>query len=302
MPEPTLDIIYDLTLVAFHKCISKIETLPTNKEKQKAWDSRCSVLRYLLEPYIYNHMQEKYGLMLSENWKEYIPPKKSQWAYCLVERRPHPNFWFILRNMAWAAPQMSVYIFCSDENESFIRTLLGNKAEHFNIIQAFEGNPPKEQAIQEYNDFYTDYRNYEKIDAEYIMTMQMDVIIRRKLDMRMFQTDYYGNPWAWNSKAPGGGGASVRYIPKMIELCKRFRSDPDSEKCTIPEDGWMNKYILETESTFPHLEMRATVFMESFYIDNPYVVHQSWSFCDSLILDGKESFIEANKKIYSLEI
>lgn len=302
MSEPTLDIIYDLTLVAFQKCISQMETLSTTEEQNKTWDSRCSILRYLLEPYIYNHMQEKYGLMLSENWKDYIPPKKSQWAYCLVERRPHPNFWFILRNMAWAAPQMSVYIFCSDENESFIRTLLGDKAEHFTIIQTFKGNPPREQAIQDYNDFYTDYRNYEKIDAEYIMTMQMDVIIRRKLDMQMFQTDYYGNPWAWKNEDPGGGGATVRYIPKMIELGKKFRPNPDSEKCMIPEDGWINKYILETGSTFPPLDMRATVFMESCYVANPYVVHQAWTFCDLIIIDGKEVFIDVLKGIYSLEI
>jgi hypothetical protein len=38
----------------------------------------------------------------------------------LVEGRIHQNMWFILRNMAWAGPEMAVYIFCSDQNYDYI--------------------------------------------------------------------------------------------------------------------------------------------------------------------------------------
>jgi len=206
-----------------------------------------------------------------------------------VERRPHPNFWYILRNIAWAAPQMSVYIFCSDENEDFIRTLLGDKAEHYNIIRAFQGNPPREKAIQDYNNFYTDYRNYEMMDAKYIMTVQMDIFIRRRLDMQMFMTDYYGNPWAWKQEDPGGGGATVRRVAKMIEICRRWRPDPSID-CPISEDGWINEKIIEC-GTWPEVGIRGTVFMETLLQNNPYVVHQTWSFTDVVLKEGRETFL-----------
>jgi hypothetical protein len=184
---------------------------------------------------------------------------------------------------------MSVYIFCSNENEDFIRTLLGDKAEYYNIIPFFKGNPSREQGVQDYNNFYTNYRSYEMIDAKYIMTVQMDIFIRRKLDMNMFMTDYYGNPWAWNQEDPGGGGATVRRVAKMIEICRRWRPDPTID-CPIPEDGWINEKIKEC-GTWPNKIIRSTTFMETLLHNNPYVVHQTWSFTDVLLKDGKDVFL-----------
>lgn len=285
----SIDVLWDLSLVEHKKILIKMEEAKTQEEKIHIWDKRCHILRYILEPYIYNYLLVTYGPALDKFWKTYTPPKKADNAFVIVERRPHPNFWYILRNIAWAAPQMSVYIFCSDENEDFIRTLLGNKAEHYNIIRAFQGNPPREKAIQDYNNFYTDYRNYEMMDAKYIMTVQMDIFIRRKLDMNMFMTDYYGNPWAWKQEDPGGGGATVRRVAKMIEICRRWRPNPSID-CPISEDGWINEKIIEC-GTWPEVGIRATVFMETLLQNNPYVVHQTWSFTDVVLKEGRETFL-----------
>ena len=285
----SIDVLWDLSLIEHNKIIKQINEAPTMEEKNRIWDKRCHILRYILEPYIYNYLLVNYGPALDRFWQTYKPPKKADNAFCIVERRPHPNFWYILRNIAWAAPQMSVYIFCSNENEDFIRTLLGDKAECYTIIPFFKGNPSREQGVQDYNNFYTDYRNYEMIDAKYIMTVQMDIFIRRKLDMDMFMTDYYGNPWAWNQEDPGGGGATVRRVAKMIEICRRWRPDP-SVPCAIAEDGWINEKIKEC-GTWPDKIIRSTTFMETLLHNNPYVVHQTWSFTDVLLKDGKDVFL-----------
>ena len=282
-------MLWDLSLVEHEKILKKMEAAKTQDEKIHIWDKRCHILRYILEPYVYNYLLVTYGPALDKFWQTYTPPKKADNAFVIVERRPHPNFWYILRNIAWAAPQMSVYIFCSDENEDFIRTLLGDKAEHYNIVRTFQGNPPREKAIQDYNNFYTDYRNYEMMDAKYIMTVQMDIFVRRKLDMNMFMTDYYGNPWAWKQEDPGGGGATVRRVAKMIEICRRWRPDPSID-CPISEDGWINEKIIEC-GTWPHVGIRGTVFMETLLQNNPYVVHQTWSFTDVVLKEGRETFL-----------
>jgi hypothetical protein len=285
----SIDVLWDLSLVEHAKIIKKMEEAQTQEEKTTIWDKRCHILRYILEPYIYNYLLVTYGPALDKFWQTYKPPKKADNAFVIVERRAHPNFWYILRNIAWAGPQMSVYIFCSDENMDFIYTLLGDKAEHFNVIPFFQGNPTRERGVQEYSNFYTDYRSYEMIDAKYIMTVQMDIFIRRRLDMKMFMTDYYGNPWAWKQADPGGGGATVRRLAKMIEICRRWRPDPSID-CPIPEDGWINEKIIEC-GTWPEIGIRATVFMETLLQNNPYVVHQTWSFTDVVLKEGRETFL-----------
>jgi hypothetical protein len=296
----SLDVLWELTVVETVKLLNRLEATDKNK-RNEITSKRCSNLRYLLEPYIYNYLLIKYGSKLEENWKNYMPPKKSSWAYCIVERRPHPNFWYILRAMAWAGPQMSVYIFCSDENEGFIHSLLGEKADNMNIIPYFRGNPDMKTAIQDYNNFYTDYRNYMKIDAEYILTLQMDNIIRKKLDMRMFTTDYYGSPWSWDQDEPGGGGATVRRVEKMVEICRMHRPDPDNTQCEIAEDGWISQKIKKS-GIFPSIEFRGKILMESLLTEDPFIIHQTWTFMDGLIIEGKQNFLEICYGIIKMEI
>jgi hypothetical protein len=296
----SIDVLWDLSFVEHVKVIQKMEKAETKEEKEKIWNDRCHILRYILEPYVYNYLHVTYGPSLDKFWQTYIPPKKADNAFCIVERRPHPNFWYILRNIAWAGPQMSVYIFCSNENIDFIRTLLGDKAEHYNIVEFFDGNCEREKAIQDYNNFYTDYRNYERIDAKYIMTVQMDIFIRRKLEMEMFMTDYYGNPWAWMQNAPGGGGATVRRIEKMIEICRKYRPDP-SVDCPIPEDGWISEKIMEC-GTWPNLQIRGITFMETLLSPDPYCIHQTWSFTDVILKQGKDVFLGLWRKLLTFTV
>lgn len=296
----SLEVLWDLTVIETLKLFTQIDSAEKDKQHE-IMDKRCATLRYILEPYIYNYLLVKYGNKLEENWKSYMPPKKSRWAYCIVERRPHPNFWYILRAMAWAGPEMSIYIFCSDENEGFIRSLLGEKADNVNIIPYFSGNPDIKIAIQDYNNFYTDYRNYMKIDAEYILTLQMDNIIRKKLDMRMFITDYYGSPWSWAQDEPGGGGATVRRVDKMIEICYMHRPDPVNTQCEIAEDGWISEKIKKS-GIFPPIEFRGHILVESLITDDPFIIHQTWSFTDGLIIKGKKLFLEILDDMIKMEI
>ncbi len=233
------------------------------------------VYRNVLEPYIYLHLTEHYGKMLQEHWESYRPPGESEHAFVIVERRAHPNFRFILQNMAWAAPHMAVYLFCSDENLAFIKAILGDKYESFHIIEAFQGDVSREEGKIGYNDVMTDYRFYESISAKYILTIQMDNIIRRKIPASMFVGDYWGNPWAWRCHDAGGGGATVRRVAAMIELCKKHRPDPTIDVPPL-EDAW----IAERTISFPNFEFRRTHLMESVPTENPVVLHQFWTFTD----------------------
>ena len=83
----------------------------TQNELRENSPTMLSNLRNKLEPFVFNALEETYGRELTEFWKWYIPPKKAKRSYMLVEGRIHPNMWFVLRNMAWAGPEMAVYIY-----------------------------------------------------------------------------------------------------------------------------------------------------------------------------------------------
>jgi hypothetical protein len=219
---------------------------------------RLHAFRMELEPYIYHYLIEQYGLRLNAVWESYVPPLKSDKAYVLVERRAHPNYPFLLKMMAWAAPHLSVYLVCSDENFEFIKAILGDKIEHFNIIVAYSGEVDRDQGRAEYNQLLTDASFYEQIDAEYMVTMQMDVFLRRKLTDDLFCGDYWGAPWGWRQENAGGGGATIRRVQKMIEICKAERDDPLAP-CKEGEDSWIADRIQD----FPSLDFRCAHIMES---------------------------------------
>jgi len=232
------------------------------------------------------YLLQTYGQMLDAHWANYYPPKQSDYAFVIVERRVHPNFRFILQNIAWAAPYMSVYIFCSDENKAFIHALLGDKRDHYTIIETFVGDVPRTQAIQDYNNLLTDYVFYQAIHAKYMMTVQMDNIFRKQLPQTIFVGDYWGNPWFWKKDAAGGGGASIRRVAYMIELCKTHRPNP-GEPVNSNEDSW----ISEKTVNFPDIDFRTEFSMESAPAQDPYVLHQFWTFSNPYIELGKDIFL-----------
>jgi hypothetical protein len=248
--------------------------------------ARLDIYRNVLEPYFYSYLVENYGTMLQEHWETYRPPLTSEHAFVIVERRAHPNFRFILQNMAWAAPHMAVYLFCSDENLAFIEAILGDKINSFHIIEAFQGDVSREEGKIGYNDVMTDYRFYESISATYILTIQMDNIIRRKIPASLFVGDYWGNPWAWRTHAAGGGGATVRRVVAMIELCKKHRPDPTIDVPPL-EDAW----IAERTTSFPDFSFRREHLMESIPANNPVILHQFWTFMDAYITTPRDNVV-----------
>lgn len=256
-------------------------------------------LRVCLEPYIYHHLIATYSKPLSDIWLNYIPPNESKYAYVIVERRCHPNFEFILQSMAWANPRMSVYIFCSKENINFITALLGPKLPHFNIIQIFNDNVSREQGKQEYNNILTSKDFYNQIKSEYILTIQMDVIIRQPIPESIFCGDYWGSPWGWKQHLPGGGGSTIRKISTMRSICREVY-EPDID---IAEDDWICTKIMNNPIySFPNIVFRSNTIMENMPTNNPILLHQFWTFFSAYSTMNKADIIKYWKQLLTLTI
>ena len=266
---------------------------PVNYRKLK-----ISAYRHSLESYVYLYLEEKYGKQLTEHWQTHQFPREAKYAWVIVERRCHPNWWFVLRNIAWAGPHMSLYIFCSNENIEFLKSLLGDKAANVHFIICFNGFLKRNDGIHEMNRVLTNPNFYSLIQAEYILTFQMDAYFRRKIPEVIFTGDFYGAPHGWDLESPGGGGITMRNVKRMIELC----SKEDIIKLGYPEDCAIHTLLKKYEGKYPPLEFRAAVFCENFPVPDPVGVHQFWTFIENFKITEKEEFKKYIENILTIKI
>ncbi len=254
--------------------------------------------RTQLEPYIFNYLNHTYGKKLDEFWKTHMFPKKSDRAFVIVERRIHPNWWFVLRNIAWAAPHFSLYIFCSDLNYEFIRSILGNKADNVHIHKLFKGIADREKAFKEYNITYKTPQFYKMIDAEYIINFQMDSYFLQKIPDWIFTGTYYGSPWCWDPNRGGNGGLAVRNVKNIIELCEKEIMNALND---AGEDCYLSDAVTKYGHFLPPLEFRLKVFQENSPTQyNPIGTHQFWTYLTNYNISNKSEFTNHFKKLVTL--
>ncbi len=264
---------------------SLLKTITTEEEVKKWQEETLDRYRCDLEAYIWQHFMFKYGPALDNFWKTHQFPKKADKAWVIVERRCHPNLWFLIRNIAWAAPNFSLYIYCSDENYSFIKALLGDKFNNVNIFIWFKGFATRQEGKDQYAQTFKLPGFYKLIDAEYMIRAEPDTYLRHKIPNEIFRDDFYGAPWGWNAEMPGGGGLHIRKIKSMIDLCTKANHGGAEG-----EDYWLGQKIIEYGYKYPELEFRKKIFSENFPVADPIGVHQFWTFLENFEISNPDRF------------
>lgn len=286
MPKEIHPLFLQMNVESLVACLHSIyqeryRTYPKNGtvEEQHKWNvDSYDYFRHVLEPYIHTYLTINYGTQLDEFWETHSFPKISKRAFVIIERRCHPYWWFLLRNLAWAGPDFSLYIFCSTENYTYIQSLLGNKKDQVHIVPIFQEPASPEEGKRIYQRVYKDPNIYKLIDAEYMVTVELDVYFIRQLKDELFHGTYYGAPWAWDPTSPGGGGLTIRNVKEMIELSEKA-NDAMSD---VPQDCWLVSNLHHIEHVIPPFEFRSHIFIEnSPSSDAPYGIHQFWTFINN---------------------
>jgi hypothetical protein len=273
------------------------ETLKTSTDNLEWQKESLHFYRNQIEPYVFHYLIHHYGHKLDEFWKTHQFPKKNKYAFVIVERRIHPNWWFILRNIAWAAPHFSLYIFCSDTNYDFIKSILGNKIDNVHICKWFKGYSDRQNAFLEYNISYKMPAFYKLIDAEYFINVQMDSYFIQKIPDWIFTGIYYGSPWGWNHIMAGNGGLSVRNVKHMINICEKYIYDIKNDDA---EDWYFSK-IINNHYKVPPFEFRIKVFQENFPTEyTPIGTHQFWTYINNYNLNDINYFTDNIKKLITI--
>jgi hypothetical protein len=294
--EPIIDVIYE----KFMERRQEESKAQTPEEQRVERTKSLDYYRHQFEPYIYQYLTWHYGPKLDAFWKTHEFPEKSKYAWVLVERRPHPNLWFVLRNIAWAAPYMSLYIFCSNMNYNFIKDLIGDK-KNVHVIPWFEGFVSSKDGKEQYNITFKMVDFYKSVDAEYMLTVQADCFFRKKLPESVFITDYYGAPWGWAPEKGGGGGITLRNIKAMIDIVSRV---PDSERTNgeYVEDAWIAEQVYMRGNNIPPLDYRVNMFNENFPVQDPVGIHQFWTFIENFNIQDPNMLREHYRRYLTFDI
>jgi hypothetical protein len=275
-----------------------LKTLTTPEEITKWQKDTLHFYRIQIEPYVFNYLNYQYANKLDTFWKTHQFPKKSKYSFVIVERRVHPNWWFVLRNIAWAAPHFSLYIFCSEFNYNFIKSLLGDKAENVHIHKLFKDVVDKDKGFNEYNITFKTPSFYKMIDSEYFINFQLDSYFIQKIPDWIFTGTYYGSPWVWNTQYGGNGGLAVRNTKKLIELCEK---EINNALNGTGEDWYISEAIKKHNFELPSLEFRVKVFQENFpteYI--PIGTNQFWTYLNNYNISDTNSFKDNILKLVTL--
>ena len=84
----------------------------------------------------------------------------------------------------------------------------------------------------------------------------------------------------------------MRRIEAMINVCQTHRPDP-MELFNGPEDAWLSEHVTE----YPDLDFRSNHIMESIHVDDPYIIHQPWTFAHCYQCFEKGGFIECWRRM-----
>jgi hypothetical protein len=293
--ETLIEIFY----AHYHERVSVFPTNGTDSEKQDWQLKTLDMFRIQLEPFVYQYLEAKYGTAMDKHWATHTFPKTSSYALVIVERRCHPNWNFILKNAAWAAPYCSLYIFCSDLNEAVVRSYLGEKADNVHIIPWFKGSATREEGRAQTNLTFKSADFYRHIDAAYMLRFEMDTYFLQKVPYTIFKGDFYGAPWAWALDRPGGGGLTIRKCSALIDVCEKEQAHAD----TSGEDSWIADAILKHGYSVPSLEFRLQVFLENAPSPTaPIGIHQFWTFLMNFGIQDRVDFEQHVRALVTLNI
>lgn len=227
--------------------------------------------RTKIEPFIYDILKTKYYSIFDTFWKNNSIKKNTNKSIVIIERRIHPNLAFLIRNMFYYARDWSMTIICSDVNFSYLKTVLTNNSDNVILLPLFEGNPNRDIAINEYNNLLKSSYFYRLLPFEHLFIVQTDTYLRRKIDENILNYDYVASFFAWD-KTSCGGGMSYRKRSSMISICDKFKKEISIEDCFINEGVKMLGYKI------PDYKDGLNYICESCYSENPFGLHQWWTF------------------------
>jgi len=82
----------------------------------------------------------------------------------------------------------------------------------------------------------------------------------------------------------------------MVRICQTHRPNP-SEPFNDTEDAWLSRHV----TVYPDDDYRCNHIMESILVDDPYILHQFWTFAHCYLAFGHDEFIAIWQKLLLIQ-
>jgi hypothetical protein len=197
----------------------------------------------------------------------------SKLAICIVEPRKHPNLGPVLWQIAKIYPEgVSLHVFHGLENEEYVKDICNLYTNvHYHNLGV------KNLTTESYSHLLCSNEFWLNFFSEFVLIVQTDTFLLKKIEEKFFQFDYVGAPWPWNALKGvprnyqvGNGGFSLRKLEFMLKCTKK---SPKAH----PEDTYFSSRAY-FEGKLPNIEIAKQFSVEHIYYPSPIGFHQAYQF------------------------
>lgn len=206
-------------------------------------------------------------------------PNKNRLGVCLIEFRKLEWIKYVLFQVAnvYGNTDTSLYIVHGTSNGEYVKNMLKDWT-NVQFIEYPYDNVNREQ----YAELCCDSNLYKRLNTQFMLKIEWDSFIRKKIPDFFFQFSYVGAPWTGfpndypknphkqiGNKRVGNGGFSLRKVERMIEICTNH---PKPEG--LGEDVHITNCLYNKE--LPTVEQAQQFSVEWMYHPDPVGFHQIW--------------------------
>ena len=219
---------------------------------------------------------------ISDDKKIFKIPNGNRLGICVIEFRQHQFMKHVLLQIAriYGGTDVSLYIVHGKNNAKYMKDILHDWVNVQYIKYDVDSLDKYEYADLCCKDEF--YRNF---NTKFILKMEWDSYIRKRIPEIFFNYAYVGAPWTGypndypdnphikvGNKLVGNGGFSLRNVQRMIELCA---NNPKTNR-KLGEDVHITNCLRYEEIC--EYELAKSFAVEWVYHEDPIGLHKVWCF------------------------
>ena len=234
---------------------------------------------------IYDMCVTSVGVPRNEEQRTFAVPNGNRLAICLIEFRRLKWLRYIVNQIAkvYGGTDVSLYVVHGKKNGR----LFADIVKPYRNVQTVE-YPYDNIDRDRYADICCDAEFYKLFKTQFVLKMEWDSYIRKRVPEEFFRYAYVGAPWqgypndyqgvnifkCLGNKLVGNGGFSLRKVSRMLEICERSGSRPRN----VGEDVFLTNHLRDDEVPDPK---KASEFSVEFvYNADPVGLHHVWTIHD----------------------
>ena len=231
---------------------------------------------------IYDMCVTSVGVPRDEARRTFAVPNGNRLAICLIEFRRLKWLRYIVNQIAkvYGGTDVSLYVVHGKKN----RRLFADIVKPYKNVQTVE-YPYDNIDRDKYADICCDAQFYGLFKTQFVLKMEWDSYIRKRVPAEFFRYAYVGAPWQGypndyqgenifkrlGNKLVGNGGFSLRKVSRMIEICEGSVARPRN----VGEDVFLTNHLRDDEVPDPK---KASEFSVEFvYNADPVGLHHVWT-------------------------